>query len=167
MPDYLLPCECGREVVVSRAQAGGTALCECGAKLSVPTLRGLAELRQAPVAGGARTRRSWDDRHRVGFLLALGAITCLFVAGYLWASLPQPVEQPSEGDFAQFVQESSARELFFMHHEALHGLDRTTPADAEVMRIRQIMSWGIGIVLTMALAASASACIVIWNKKSG
>lgn len=165
MPDYLLPCECGRDVVVSRAQAGDTVTCECGAKLSVPTLRGLAELRPAPRASGATARgRTWDDRHRVGFLLALGAVTCLLVAGYLWASLPVPTVQPSDQDFANLVAESSAGELFFMHNEAIHGLERTTPADAEVVRVRQIMSWGIGIVLAMALAASASAFIVIWSK---
>jgi hypothetical protein len=167
MPDYLLPCECGREVVVTRAQAGDTVTCECGAKLSVPTLRGLAELRPAPVAAGAGARsRNWDDRHRVGFLLALGAVTCLLVAGYLWASLPALEVQPSDQDFINLVEGASARELFFFHNEALHGLDRTTPADVDVVRVRQIMSWGIGIVLSMALAASASACIVIWNKPS-
>ena len=120
---------------------------------------------RAATSAAARTR-SWDDRHRVGFLLALGAITCLLVAGYLWASLPVPTVQPSDQDFSNLVEESSARDLFFMHNEARHGLDRTIPADAEVVRIRQMMSWGIGIVLTMALAASASACIVVWNKSS-
>ncbi len=163
MPSYLLPCECGRDTVVTRAQAGDTLTCECGAKLSVPTLRGLAALRPAPVAVSARSR-NWDDRHRVGFLLALGAVTCLLVAGYLWASLPALEVQPSDQDFINLVEGASARELFFYHNEALHGLDRTLPADVDVVRVRQIMSWGIGIVLTMALAASASACIVIWNK---
>ena len=164
MPDYLLPCECGREVIVSRAQAGGEVTCECGAKLSVPTLRGLAQLRPAPVSTGA-TRRNWDDRHRVGFLLALGAVSCLLVAGYLWASLPPVAAQPSQQEFTELVENAKPDELFFYHSEAIHGLDRTMAASDDVLRVRQVISWSIGIVLTMALAASASACIVIWNKK--
>ncbi len=164
MPDYLLPCECGREMVVSRVQAGDTIDCECGAKLCVPTLRGLAELRPAPVSSGAAARKNWDDRHRVGFLLALGAVTCLLVAGYLWASFPEFAAQPTETDFVNFVDNATAEDLFVMHNEAMHGLVRTAPAGESILRVRQVMSWGIGIVLAMALAASASACIVIWNK---
>jgi hypothetical protein len=161
-----LPCQCGREVVVTRAQAGGTVTCECGAELNVPTLRGLAELRPAPVVAGAG-RSNWDDRHRVGFLLALGAISCLLVAGYLWASLPEPEALPSQQDYIDLVEGAKASELFHFHNEAVHGLDRTVPADADILRVRRVMTWGIGIVLTMALAASASACIVVWNKKRG
>lgn len=165
MPNYLLPCECGRDVVVTRAQAGDTVTCECGARLSIPTLRGLTSLRPAPVSGAGARNRNWDDRHRVGFLLALGAVTCLLVAGYLWASLPEFPEQPSQQDYAELVETATPEELFFYHSEAIHGLDRTTPANEDILRVRQVISWSIGIVLTMALAASASACIVIWNKK--
>ncbi len=46
--DRLLSCECGREHVVSRSQAGQELKCDCGKIVAVPTLRGLAELPLAP-----------------------------------------------------------------------------------------------------------------------
>ncbi|MBM4000761.1 MAG: hypothetical protein FJ297_14690 [Planctomycetes bacterium] len=84
---YVLPCACGRTRRVGASQAGEQVDCECGAKITVPTLRGLRALASAP-----------DDRphsaHRVpeagrpssvaGCLFAfvfLGFITsCVFTA---------------------------------------------------------------------------------------
>ena len=42
--DRLLSCECGKTHRVSRSQAGQEIKCDCGKILSVPTLRGLANL---------------------------------------------------------------------------------------------------------------------------
>jgi hypothetical protein len=45
---YLLPCSCGQKVRIEPAQAGGQVACSCGARLTVPTLRGLRLLDVAP-----------------------------------------------------------------------------------------------------------------------
>lgn len=40
---YLLPCDCDDPVAVDASQAGLTVECNCGNKLQVPTMRGLAQ----------------------------------------------------------------------------------------------------------------------------
>jgi len=41
---HLLTCECGREITVTRKQAGQEIACACGRALRVPTLRGFSDL---------------------------------------------------------------------------------------------------------------------------
>ncbi len=58
--DRLLICECGKAHRVSRSQAGQVIQCDCGANLSVPTLRGLSDLPLAetyPQAAGELSAR--------------------------------------------------------------------------------------------------------------
>jgi hypothetical protein len=50
---HLLTCECGREITVTRKQAGQELACECGRTVQVPTLRGFSQLPVAPVPAGA------------------------------------------------------------------------------------------------------------------
>ena len=74
---YLLPCpQCGRKLVVTTGEAGGQALCACGATVDVPTVRGLRELESA-TAPAAEATTSWTTRHSVIFLGSLVAIAGL------------------------------------------------------------------------------------------
>jgi hypothetical protein len=166
MPEYFLPCECGAQTVVSPAQAGQTVHCRCGITLQVPTMRGLRELEAASDSAAAipRPEPQWDDRHRVAFLLALGAVTCLLVAAYLWFSLPQIERQPTAEDFAVAVDSYSTAELLMISKEAVQGLDSLPIASHPEVKIRQMMLWGIGIVLVLAVAAAASAAVVATSR---
>jgi hypothetical protein len=71
---YKLRCQCGRDVLVDRSQAGILVTCECGQSLETPTIRGLAQLEQvtqAPSKGAS----SWSGRHGLMLVgLALAAI---------------------------------------------------------------------------------------------
>ncbi|WP_254507188.1 hypothetical protein [Anatilimnocola floriformis] len=42
---YLVPCHCGQQVRVRPSQAGEQLTCQCGATVSVPTIRGLKQLK--------------------------------------------------------------------------------------------------------------------------
>lgn len=56
---YLVPCTCGKRVRVRARQAGEQVTCECGATVSVPTIRGLKQLESiADDAAGPATQRS-------------------------------------------------------------------------------------------------------------
>lgn len=165
MPEYLLPCSCGEQTVVSTAQAGETIRCACGAELQVPTMRGLRELepleRSSATSGRAVT---WDDQHRVAFLLALGALTCLGVAIYLWASLPVPLVQPTSDDFNVAIDSASTDELFMIHRELVNDrLGNPTSTDTE-RKTREMMLWGIGIVLALGVAAASCSAVVLFNR---
>ena len=165
MPDYLLPCSCGAQSVVSTAQACGTIRCACGAELHVPTMRGLQDLEpleRSSATGGRAV--NWDDQHRVAFLLALGAITCLGVAIYLWTSLPVPVVQPTSDDFNVAIDAASTDELFMIHRELVNGrLGGANPMD-NLLKTRQMLLWGIGIVLALGVAAAGCSTVVLLNR---
>ena len=129
MPDYLLPCTCGKKTVVSTAQAGETIHCVCGAELQVPTMRVLGELESADAAAGRSSKRRtiWEDRHRAAFLLVLASIACLGVAAYLWLTLPELVTNAaelSEQNIAEaFDNASPAETLEFYEEEMKRGLE--------------------------------------------
>lgn len=61
---YLLPCSCGQNVIVEPRQAGGQVRCTCGKELSVPTLRGLKQLKPATTGDSSASRgpakRAWN-----------------------------------------------------------------------------------------------------------
>lgn len=79
---YLVPCNCGEQLRVRVSQAGEQLTCNCGATVSVPTIRGLKQLtvvadeEHKPVAPVA----SWQ-----GPVFAIGVIAlfvgCLVLAG--------------------------------------------------------------------------------------
>ncbi len=165
MPEYLLPCECGEHTIVSTAQAGETVRCVCGNELQVPTMRGLQELEplERATAGDAKAE-SWDDRHRVAFLLVLGALTCVGVAIYLWASLPAQIVQPTNEEFNVAVDAAAPGELMLIHKEAATGRLGNRNDLHAVLKIRQMMLWGMGIVLALGVAALGCAGIVLFNR---
>jgi hypothetical protein len=85
---YFLPCECGQKIRVGPAQAGQAVACGCGKKLSVPTLRGLRELKTVPeeeVSATAR-RSTWSPWHGAAFSggLAVAAVSLFLSALNLW-----------------------------------------------------------------------------------
>ncbi len=43
--EYLVSCSCGKEIAVTRSQAGQSVPCACGQSVQVPTLRGFADLK--------------------------------------------------------------------------------------------------------------------------
>jgi hypothetical protein len=126
-------------------------------------MRGLRELQLADTPAAVATRGSWGDRQRVGFLFALGSVACLLVAGYLWARLPEIPAPPTTDQYSQFVEHVSQSDLFALNKEVAQGL-RPFPHPYEAdIKARQAMTWGIGIVLVLALLSAASACVVVWN----
>jgi hypothetical protein len=86
MPQYLLPCSCGEKVRVEPGQAGGTVPCVCGQSLTVPTLRGIRALAEAPPDQTAGRQRRGDRWRPIqGLFFTFGLITTLLslaVVGY-------------------------------------------------------------------------------------
>ena len=82
MAQYLLPCTCGEKVRVEAAQAGGQVACACGKTLSVPTLRGLRALEEAPADAAAAKRaadRRWSPLQ--GILFSSGLLVTVIALG--------------------------------------------------------------------------------------
>jgi hypothetical protein len=86
--EYLLPCTCGRAVVVQARQAGQTVRCECGQELPVPTMRELGSLeqrqsQQAPVAVAWTTRQALVSLGLLILLIGIG------LTGFVYWKMPR------------------------------------------------------------------------------
>jgi len=81
---HLLPCQCGRNIVVDPRQAGESVRCECGRSVDVPTLRQLRRLDPVKETDGRdKTRTPWSTGQ--GVVFAIGSLIALigFVAAIL------------------------------------------------------------------------------------
>src|SRR5262245_17169414 len=87
MSTYLLACQCGKSTPVEVGQAGGQVICECGARLDVPTLRQMRHLPQVqtPPVQDARGSCEWNVRKRVisASLVAVALLTAI-IAWIRW-----------------------------------------------------------------------------------
>lgn len=100
----------------------------------------------------------------MAFLLALGALTCLGVAIYLWTSLPAPVVQPTNEDFKVAIDGASASELFMIHSDLVNDRIGNPNSMDAVLKTRQMLLWGIGIVLALGVAAAGCSAVVLLNR---
>jgi len=89
---YLLPCACGRKTEVDAGEAGIEIQCQCGARLQVPPMRGLAALERSEAAASspsADATGEWGTRQSLVFLGVALALVLLFPAGYFWYTYPE------------------------------------------------------------------------------
>jgi hypothetical protein len=124
---YLLPCACGREIVVEPRQAGESVRCRCGRDCAVPTLREVRSLRpaQASAATRAQTDSTWGNPQR---FLAAGVVVLLLAgiqAVILYRQLPaQFARLPTPEAEAQRVKKMSTVELkVYFHQVILPGIE--------------------------------------------
>jgi hypothetical protein len=160
MPEYLLPCPCGRKTPVSTAQAGETIRCACGAEMQVPTLRGLRAMQVADASRGGRRAGVWEDRHRAAFALVLGSLACLGVAVYLWAILPPRPMTPSTKEVSDRLNEGPPAESLQIYAEMQQGLGQPPTADPNE-KSRRVKTWGIGVALAIAASLAGAAWAVL------
>jgi len=102
MAKYLVPCVCGREHEVDAGQAGDRLTCDCGATVTVPTLRQLRQMPTVREQSAAETGPIWGFRQAAMTLCLLAAAACLVVAGASWFS-EQPVPTIDPTAYAQNV----------------------------------------------------------------
>jgi hypothetical protein len=160
MSDYLLPCTCGKKLGVTKSQAGQTVRCECGKTLEVPTLRGMSELERVGTPSRAPSR-SWNNRHRVTFLLAIAALFGLLAAGYLAIDLPAPLP---ELEMVEVDEMTPFSNVMAVYDELKKGLEGAVPPVSPEMRAiereREMKLWGIRVALTAAGCAAVAAAAV-------
>lgn len=169
MSRYLLPCSCGKSSSISAAQAGETITCSCGKRLEVPTLRGLRDLeRVEPDAATLREAgRTWEDRHRVAFVLVVIAVAALGTAGYLAARLPaKPVfisadnAEEAQREAEEKLRNSSGKQVLDLYEELKRGLSAGPPIES-TEETRQLMLWCMGIAGGVALASLGGAGVAL------
>jgi hypothetical protein len=100
---YLLPCECGRAIPVSVAQAGRTISCDCGREHKVPTLAGLRRLE--PVQDGSdKPAAPWNPVRGAAFVVGvLLSLAGLAVGGYS-SYILRDIDVAAVEDFMEHVE---------------------------------------------------------------
>lgn len=117
---FLLPCSCGQKTRITTAQAGAQVRCVCGQSLSVPTLRGIRQLENAPPEAAAKRSGTWSPIHGALFAsgLAIASIGIVFLA-YFGLKYIQLGGHPITRDITDLVVKAEQERI-----------DRLTPTDA-------------------------------------
>lgn len=146
MSAYLLPCDCGTDIVVTAAQAGGQAACPaCGRAAAVPRFRELQALRRAtsaPIPAAAGARRPWRIGHT--FLLVGALVTAGCTLGSM-SFQPPAMEWVSSEKIRSSVMQAATDEVYAMLRTRLvpSGVERPPTADESKMRARSDFYAGI------------------------
>jgi hypothetical protein len=146
---YLLPCACGREIVIETQQAGETVQCECGRICPIPTMREIQRLRPASTglssaAPSAAENRNWGNSQR---LLVAGGLVCLLAviaAVIVYRQLPARMGGlPTPEEMRQRIGQLSPQQTRqFFHEVLLPGIEFRE--QAEFQSHRTIVYLGLG-----------------------
>jgi hypothetical protein len=124
MKKYLLPCNCGQNVEVDAGQAGLQVACACGAKLDVPTMRGLAQLRSAQTPAEEATASSqatWGPGQGLMFLGSVIGACGLIALAFVLRQRPEWVVQPQQ--IAMNIHRQTPTQLWHYWLELRKGLE--------------------------------------------
>jgi hypothetical protein len=117
MSKYLLPCECGKGIVIDASQAGQQIACECGVLLEIPTLRGVRALETVDDAtSDSRRSAEWDSSRGLIFagsliLFVIGAVVAYFGYDGLRAT-PKISREAETESFDKAIDDMSLEEVY-------------------------------------------------------
>ncbi len=152
MSRYLLPCTCGRQVVVTPSEAGNRVTCSCGAVLDVPTLRAMRQLPVAETAAEAPAVPSPASRwNAAAALVLLGAVVVLIGVGlcvYFWSHRPRPVD----------VDSLRPADTWYLWQQ-LRQMPRRTAQHDLWIRVHQV--YRLWMTLAFAVVALGGALVVV------
>jgi len=152
---YLLPCYCGRQIVVERSQAGENVVCSCGASLQVPNLLQMKMLEEVSEPT-EQIRRTWEWRERLRLLgIILFIVSILGLGLLLWF---RPRNDPFAPEEIQRAARALAPADTWENWERMkQGLDRRIDkhyaAAMEKFRIWSAVSGVVGLSGLALIAA--------------
>ncbi len=147
---YLLPCECGKKVEVSPAQAGGTVFCPCGKTLSVPRLKTLRELESVDSHEEKRLSEGMSPRAAVLFLGGLVVLFAVVLLVYFGQGKPIPPAKILETDIIERqIEQFSLLETYQVWEAAQRGV--TTKRSFDEVYERAIRDYWIRVGVSGAV----------------
>jgi hypothetical protein len=151
---YLLPCRCGRQIVVETREAGQTSVCPCGQSLPIPTMLEITRLEPAPIETGRPAESTWGWQHRL-MLLGVTLFVLAIVGGVLLHRY-RPVA-PIDAIDPQVVQRIAdsltPRQTWHYWQLMKQGLDRRV--DQRYAEKMSLYNTGQGAVVVLALVGVA------------
>jgi len=161
MSSFLLRCDCGADIAVTTAQAGGSADCpSCGRSAAVPRLRDLSALPRGGAATSRRpaARRPWTLFHTLLLVGALVGLGCWMVS---MSFRPPEMEWVAGDKIRSSVMQASVDEVYTMFRTRLVPAGADRPPTAEEMRMRDRADFygsirdGLRIAAAVGAAAAA------------
>lgn len=172
---YLLPCNCGKKIVVEPGQAGQSIRCACGAELEVPTLMALRRLdpaepeHQQPGQAGPRPAAAstgWGIRQGIVFFGSIVTLIGLIVATYLFVTRPQLPKREQIRPRINSLSPLASRRVWFEIRS--QGPDIYLKWDAEGFEGRLFRyRLSLGVALAVALGGVAIAATALLQGHPG
>jgi hypothetical protein len=147
---YLLPCSCGRKIVVQTSQAGDRVRCTCGEERDVPTMIDITRLEPVVEDSPSEASGSWGTRERLmlvgSFVIAIGLCVAAFYVAF---------RRPTALDFQELAP-SEAMEVYQIFRDGGPG-GRLLPRDVYDLIVARQFKWGmilaglitaIGVIVT-------------------
>jgi hypothetical protein len=149
---YLLPCACGRQIVVEPRQAGQMIPCACGASLQAPTLLDMTALEPAPmISVSPSPPATWGLKSR---LRLLGAVLLLLaIGGAAWLYVGRPIVRVIDPEqLQQSARGFSPLQTWTYWEKMKEGLDRRTD-QAYAAALLRFRAWEVvvGVVALVGI----------------
>lgn len=163
MSVFLLPCECGSDIRVTKAQAGGTVTCPaCRREATAPRFRELSRLEVAGAAAvdrGPRAGRPWTLFHT---LLLAGTLIAASCALGSVSFVPPEVEMFDGGTIRDSVLQAPTDEVLSVLRTRLvpSGVDRPPTEMEAKTRARSDFYYSLRDGLRIAAAIGALAALI-------
>jgi hypothetical protein len=138
---YLLPCRCGRQIVVEPREAGQSSSCPCGNSLLIPAMLEMSRLEPAPVETTQPAEGAWGWQHSMMFI---GGALLLFAIGlgtYVhWQRPIAPIDAIDPGAIQYSANKLSPLQTWHYWSLMKQDLDRRTDQRYEA-RLTQYQIW--------------------------
>ena len=161
---YLLPCRCGRQIVIEPRQAGQTIACECGAVIEAPTMLDMTALEPAPVESvSVPTPTTWGPGRRLrllGIMLLGGAIAGGVALLWWWPVSPSDAINPAH--IRDYFKGLPPALTFDVWESMKQGLDRRT----DQRYAAKLSQFQVGGAFAIAVALIGAALIAVGTART-
>ena len=167
---FVLSCDCGREIPVEAGQAGDQVHCECGNAIQVPKL---GQLRLLPRIQSAESASTWSPRKGLLTLGGLVAAVSLVIGIYFWAVTPSRTDLDISGEkeyAGGYVDALSPTDTWIYWqqlktHLAAHGFEeedspRLAALDEAIERSKTNQAFAFGVA---GLAILFCIALALWS----
>jgi hypothetical protein len=148
---YLLPCNCGQQIVVGPPQAGETIVCRCGAQLDVPTMLEMTMLCPVPAQESRPSDdKAWGSRQRMLLIGVVLLAAAMALGVLLYRNRPiSPFENVDPEYIKLAAHQFSPWQTWDTWDKMKHGLDQRV--DEPFIRARWIYRLGQGLTVALGL----------------
>jgi hypothetical protein len=165
---YLLPCRCGRQIVVEPREAGQTSSCPCGQSLLIPTMLEMTGLEPAPTETIRPAERAWRWQHGIVFLGGAMLLLAIGLGTYFhWNRPVAPIDAIDPEAVRQSANKLSPLQTWHYWELMKQGLDRRVDQRyAEKISLYHIAQ-GFAGALALAGMALIGCGVAIDKKRRG